>query len=53
MTPLHMAVKGGHTTMVDYFIDKDASVKIKDSSGVSMQNYTTENMLVSGSTVST
>ena len=51
MTPLHMAVKGSHKNTVDYLIGKDASVNIKDSSGVSMQNCTTENILVPGSTV--
>lgn len=34
-TPLHMAVKGGHIRIVEYLVNSDADINIKDIKGVS------------------
>ena len=34
-TPLHCALKGGHTDSVQYLIDKGAGINVKNKRGVS------------------
>ena len=45
MTHLHLAVEGNHRKTVEYLIDKGADINIKDDSGVSVWDYTSENKL--------
>ena len=34
MTPLHLAVEGGHIKKMDYLFDKGADINIQDDDGV-------------------
>ena len=45
LTPLHMAAKRGCTSLVKYFIDKEADVNIKDHNGVSISGNTADKKL--------
>ena len=47
MTPLHVATeKTGRSSIVKYLVDKGACINIKDDSGVSTRDYTTDSRLV-------
>ena len=37
--PLHMAAQGGHLNVVEYFVENDAEIDVKENTGVSIQIY--------------
>ena len=45
-TPLHLAAGKGHVDIVRYLVDKGADLNIKDTFGVSEQEYTADYKLV-------
>ena len=36
MTPLHLAAKHGHITIVTYFCNEEADINIQDNDGVNL-----------------